>query len=473
MSAIEAENALEGALNSGKVRRKGNNTRKLRSKAARVAKGSPEVMVKITGFGKGAQHVKAHLDYISRNGKLELETDRGDILEGKAEVKELFQQWAEDFSDSPRHKNQRDTMHMVLSMPEGTPQEAVRSAARAFTKKTFGGNHEYVFALHTDEPHPHVHVTVKMLGFDGTRLNPRKADLQAWREGFAQEMRDQGVDAEATPRPVRGVVRKPENTIVRHIERGDERHPPRVPRVKAARIKDAAEELSAEAKGEPTPAKPWEAKIKERQQATRSAWLEAAEALATKPPLKEKPNERPDYDNLDAGRVRAAQRAAAVYQSDLERSGRKASAAAIASLRDVPGFPVVQHERPAQLLLYANAQNRVGRHRATDHDVRRPGTGPAGPAGGAGGVGVEAATPTPGVPEKELAARIRAFVKDMPPIDTERHELKQQLAGRFVRQLDRGQVKGAGQQPAPLQPAPGPAPGADPAQPPGGKAPER
>ena len=68
------------------------------------------------------------------------------------------------------------------------------------------------------------------------------------------------------------------------------------------------------------------------------------------------------------------------------------------------------------------------------------------------------------MPEKELAARIRGFVKAMPPIDTERHELKQQLAGRFVRQLDRGQNKDAGQQPAP---------GADPTQPPGGKAPER
>lgn len=473
MAAIEAENALEGALNGGKVRRKGNNTRKLRAQAARVAKGSPEVMVKITGFGKGAQHVKAHLDYISRNGKLELETDRGDILEGKAEVKELFKQWAEDFSDSPRHKNQRDTMHMVLSMPEGTPQEAVRSAARAFIKNTFGSNHEYVFALHTDEPHPHVHVTVKMLGFDGTRLNPRKADLQAWREGFAQEMRDQGVDAEATPRPVRGVVRKAENTIVRHIERGDERRPPRVPRVKASRIKEAAEELSAEAKGQPTPERPWEARIKERQQATRSAWLEAAEALAKTPHLKEKRHERPDYDNLDAGRVRAAQRAAAVYQSDLERSGRKASAAAVASLRDVPGFLVVQHERPAQLLLYANAQARMGRHRAADHDVRRPGTGPAGPAGGAGSSRVEAASPTPAVPGNELAARIRSFVKDMPAIDTERHELKQQLSGRFVRQLDRGPVKDVGQQTGPQPLAPGAAPVADPTRPSGGKTPER
>ncbi|RYF06080.1 MAG: hypothetical protein EOO40_09555 [Deltaproteobacteria bacterium] len=238
-------------------------------------------------------------------------------------------------------------------------------------------------------------------------------------------------------------------------------------------MKEATEELLAEAKGEPTPDKPWEARIKQRQQAIRGAWLEAAEALAKNPPLQEKPNERPDYDNLDAGRVRAAQRAAAVYQSDLERSGRKASAAAIASLRDVPGFPVVQHERPTQLLLYANAQNRVGRHRAADHDVRRPRAGSAGPAGGAGGAAVEAATPTPSVAGGELATRIRGFVKDMPSIDTERHELKQQLAGRFVRQLDRGPGKGAGQQVGPLEPSAGTAPGVDRTRSPGGNPPER
>jgi hypothetical protein len=44
-------------------------------------------------------------------------------------------------------------MHMILSMPEGTPQEAVRRGARAFLAETFGANHQYVFALHTDEPH--------------------------------------------------------------------------------------------------------------------------------------------------------------------------------------------------------------------------------------------------------------------------------------------------------------------------------
>jgi type IV secretory pathway VirD2 relaxase len=118
MSEFGIDAALGVAVDSGKVRRKGNNTRHLRSTAKRVVSGSPEVMVKITGFGKGAGHIKAHLDYISRNGKLELETDRGEYLNGKAAVAALLKDWQSSVDDSKRRANQRDTAHIVLSMPK-------------------------------------------------------------------------------------------------------------------------------------------------------------------------------------------------------------------------------------------------------------------------------------------------------------------------------------------------------------------
>jgi type IV secretory pathway VirD2 relaxase len=162
-------------------------------------------------------------------------------------------------------------MHMVLSMPESTDPEAVRE----FAQTTFGKNHEYVFVLYTDEPHPHCYVTVKLLGFNGKRLNPRKADLQQ-REGFAEKLREQGVNAEATPRISRGVVKKAEPSVIRHIERGDKTHKPRIAKVKAAKIKEAADELSAEANGLSVASKPWESAIKTQQNAIRQAWLAAA-----------------------------------------------------------------------------------------------------------------------------------------------------------------------------------------------------
>jgi len=254
-------------------------TSSARAAAERVVSNCPEVMVKITGFSKGSDRVKAHLDYISRNGKVTLENDRGEVLSGKDQVKGICKDWQEDLGDKKRHKNQRDTMHLVLSMPAKTDPEFVRSAARAFAKATFGKNHEYVFALHTDEPHPHCHVTVKCLGFDGTRLNPRKADLQLWREGFAAKLRDQGVDAEATPRRARGTIRKPERSVIRHIERGDKSHKPRVSKVRALKIKAAAAELTAEANGLLMPEKPWENALKVRQNDVRQKWLTAADQL--------------------------------------------------------------------------------------------------------------------------------------------------------------------------------------------------
>jgi type IV secretory pathway VirD2 relaxase len=441
MALIEAElgNALYAA-----VKRKANNTKKLRAadiraKASRVAAGSPEVMVKITGFGKGAGHVKAHLDYITRKGKLEMENDRGEIFTGKEEIKTLFKDWENDFAASKRHKNQRDTMHMVMSMPESTDPEAVRKAVRAFAQTTFGKNHEYVFVLHTDEPHPHCHVTVKLLGFNGKRLNPRKADLQQWREGFAEKLREQGVNAEATPRLSRGVVKKAEPSVLRHIERGDKTHEPRVSKVRAAKIKEVADELSAEAKGLPAASKPWESAIKTQQNNIRQAWLAAADALEQETPRitfnqQEPRNERPHYKQSNPERVRAGQHAAAVYQSNLEKSGQPAPPGTVASLRNVSSVTLVHHERAAKVLLQSDAPDRMGRERDADSEMRRTRTGLTNNLSGQERLeGYQSITEE----NKAFADRIRVFVAAMPTLDTERHQLKRDLTKRFSQQVEK------------------------------------
>jgi type IV secretory pathway VirD2 relaxase len=466
MALIEAElgNALYAA-----VKRKANNTKKLRAadvraKASRVAAGSPEVMVKITGFGKGANHVKAHLDYITRKGKLEMENDRGEVFTGKEDVKTLFKDWENDFVASKRHKNQRDTMHMVMSMPESTDPEAVRKAVRAFAQTTFGKNHEYVFVLHTDEPHPHCHVTVKLLGFNGKRLNPRKADLQQWREGFAEKLREQGVNAEATPRISRGVVKKAEPSVIRHIERGDKTHEPRVAKIRAAKIKEAADELSAEAKGLPVASKPWESAIKTQQNAIRQAWLAAADALEQEMPRitfnqQEAHNERPHYEHSNTERVRAGQRAAAVYQSNLEKYGQPAPPGTVASLRNVSSVTLVHHERAAKVLLQSDAPDRMERERDAHSEMRRTRVGPTRDLSGQERLeGYQSITEE----NKAFANCIRVFVAAMPTLDTERHQIKRDLTQRFSQQIEQthgtvveispqisnGQTKSA-EQPAP------------------------
>jgi hypothetical protein len=47
---------------------------------ARTIRRVPEVLVKVTGGGTKVGAIKAHLDYISRKGRLEIETDTGDRI---------------------------------------------------------------------------------------------------------------------------------------------------------------------------------------------------------------------------------------------------------------------------------------------------------------------------------------------------------------------------------------------------------
>ncbi|MFJ3465747.1 relaxase/mobilization nuclease domain-containing protein [Achromobacter spanius] len=279
-----AKNDSEGLLETlfWSPRRVGGNAKKLRARAGKVARGVPEVMVKVTGFGKGAGHVKSHLDYITRHGKVELENERGEVFSGKQEVHDLFEQWAEEFADGKQYKNRRDTMHMVLSMPPGTEPEAVRNAVREYARQTFGANHEYAFVLHTDEPHPHCHLTVKCRGFDGKQLNPKKADLQAWREAFALEMEAEGVPAEATPRRSRGVTRKATRQSLVHLEK---RQPSRV---QASRQLRAINDIKRAANGQQTPIDPWAVRAKASQAAVKATWRAVADKLDVSPSHEEK-----------------------------------------------------------------------------------------------------------------------------------------------------------------------------------------
>jgi type IV secretory pathway VirD2 relaxase len=183
----------------------------MRAKLERIVRRAPEVMVKITGRTKDVAHLKSHLAYITRNGDLDAETEQGATLAGRSGLKDLQQRWEDDAGlDDKRRRDGSLSVNIILSMPAGTDAAAVKDSARAFAIDTFGYNHDYVFVQHLDDKHPHVHLTVRSLGHDGKRLNPRKADLQAWRERFAGELRLRGIAAEATPRRTRGRVRKAE-----------------------------------------------------------------------------------------------------------------------------------------------------------------------------------------------------------------------------------------------------------------------
>ncbi len=161
--------------------------------------------------------VKHHLDYISRNGKLELINEAGETINGTAELRALREQLKA--SQIPNESNKREFLHVMFSMPPGTPEKELRAAVAEFCQEEFS-NRRYVMAFHDDKDHRHVHVCVGTRDIDRAnepRLSPRKNDLFRWRQGFADKLREHGVNAAASERRHRFNYRKSEHPVVRQI----------------------------------------------------------------------------------------------------------------------------------------------------------------------------------------------------------------------------------------------------------------
>ena len=171
-----------------------------------VVRGAPQVMVKVTGGGRGMNAIAAHLRYISKNGRLDIEDDRRQVAQGKDAVRELVDEWRFAGSRIEDASPRREAFNIMLSMPRGTNADIVRKAAREFAHDQLA-DHKYVMVLHDHQANPHVHLSVRAESRQGKRLNPRKADLHRWREVFAEKLRGWGIDAEATRQATRGADR--------------------------------------------------------------------------------------------------------------------------------------------------------------------------------------------------------------------------------------------------------------------------
>jgi hypothetical protein len=200
---------------------------------SRTVRRVPEVMIKVSGGARTLRGVQAHLDYIGREGRGEVETDEGARLQEKGFEKDLVKDWDLDL-EVPRYtaraiaagrRPPKLVHNLVFSMPFGTPPEKLLKAVRTFAREKFALQRRYALALHTDQGHPHVHVVVKAESEQGVRLNIRKATLREWRRDFAQYLRELGVEANATERAVRGKHDSAKlDGIYRAEQRGASRH---------------------------------------------------------------------------------------------------------------------------------------------------------------------------------------------------------------------------------------------------------
>jgi len=202
--------------------------------------------------------VARHLNYIGRGGRLELETDDGEHVQGRHAGQGLVEAWDLDLDQDRRDlelaacngRAPKLVHKIMLSMPPGTSAKGVLAASRNFAREEFALKHRYALVLHTDEPHPHVHLVVKAMSEQGQRLNIRKATLRYWRQEFARHLRDQGIAANATECAVRGVSRTHKRDgIYRAALRGDSTH------IRAHKETVASELLEGALRDEPGRAK--------------------------------------------------------------------------------------------------------------------------------------------------------------------------------------------------------------------------
>jgi len=245
----------------------------------RTVQRAPEAVVKV--LPRDSNDLKAvgkHLDYIGRYGKLELETDDGDRLSGRA-GRALLDDWDLDIDDVRRQASLAATkgrkapklVHkLMFSMPPGTPSGKVLGAVRNFAREEFWGQHRYALTLHTNEPHPHVHLVLKAVSEKGVRLNIKKATLRHWRSEFARNLWLLGVEANATERAVRGETQKAKKDgIYRASLRGDSTY------VRAQAEAVAAELLKGNGRVEPG-----KRTLLETRRLVESGWRSVASLLA-------------------------------------------------------------------------------------------------------------------------------------------------------------------------------------------------
>jgi hypothetical protein len=191
----------------------GPSARAVRARIRATVRRTPQVMVKITGASKGMVRLRSHLTYVTKNGKLPALEDDGTQRSGRTEVQGLADEWRVDGSLIPERGWRREALHITFGMPRGTPVPELIAAVEAVLREEFG-HHRWAWVYHGHQASPHLHVVVRAEGRELRRLNPRKPDLRRWRERFAHELRARGIEADASSRAARGVLKEPDPRAV-------------------------------------------------------------------------------------------------------------------------------------------------------------------------------------------------------------------------------------------------------------------
>ncbi|MGD9554164.1 MAG: toprim domain-containing protein [Arcobacteraceae bacterium] len=177
-----------------------------------------EAVFKVLNAGKKlkGRSVKNAIEYIAReslefekefeknhdksNYKLALENQDGKLINSKEEISKLYKEWAQTFS---KNENGVDAEHLLFSTAEKSNKKTnfkIMNAARETLKKQFGDEgYHYVFVLHTDKDHTHVHAIVRKYNTRTKQtLKLEKKDLWNTRKTWANELKRNGLNYEVS-----------------------------------------------------------------------------------------------------------------------------------------------------------------------------------------------------------------------------------------------------------------------------------
>lgn len=159
-----------------------------------------QVVFKISSFSRSRTALGKTVNYNARKGAITLFDNMDSPLKTDGNTP-LYHDFANEVQwlNVGQHKTKRLTMNFVLSLSEGTPKPQFEAATRDFLASHFG-KQPYIYTFHDDTDHYHAHVVAGLRNYDGERIITDKSQLLAWRQGFADALRQQGLEAEATTR---------------------------------------------------------------------------------------------------------------------------------------------------------------------------------------------------------------------------------------------------------------------------------
>lgn len=158
------------------------------------AKKLPQVMIKITGGGRGADKAQANINYIGREGELTVYDQDG--LEYKGlDQRELMETWrAMGMPEKDEDGQVIESYNIIFSMPKGTDPDKLREVVKDLVEQEFSG-HKYFMAQHLDTDSPHCHVLLASCDDRGARLEIKKEDLHNYRVAFVNKLAERGISA--------------------------------------------------------------------------------------------------------------------------------------------------------------------------------------------------------------------------------------------------------------------------------------